>query len=52
MRTPRRNGTRFTFSLNDILTVRHSRDKKLSKPRPRPRTFESHLRLPLALLNK
>lgn len=50
MRITRRNKTRFSFSLPEILNTRHS--KGLRRSRARARTYENQLRLPLALLNR
>ena len=50
MRNRRKSGSRFTFSLSEILTTRVSRSRSL--PRPKARRFEDNLRLPLALLDK
>lgn len=55
MNTRRRTGSRFTFSLSEILSAHIPKARKLRtalKPNTQARRFENNLRIPLALLNQ
>lgn len=55
MNTRRRTGSRFTFSLSEILSSHIPKVRKLRtplKPHTQARRFEDNLRIPLALLNR
>ena len=55
MRNRRRTGSRFTFSLSEILSSHMSGAQKIRtmlKPNTQARRFENNLRIPLALLNR